>query len=159
MCLVIQLRLTLCDPLDYSLSASSVHEIFQAKIIEWVDIFLPQGIFPTQRLNPHFLCLLQCRWSLYPLSHQGSSSLSWKWKWSHSVKSDSLQSHGLQSTRLLCPWGFPGKSTGVGCHILPQGIFLTQGSNMGSCIAGRFFTNWATREAPDTVVVSFSFIL
>ena len=31
-----------------------------------------------------------------------------------SVMSDSLQPHGLQLTRLLCPWGFPGKSTGVG---------------------------------------------
>ena len=26
--------------------------------------------------------------------------------------------HGLQPTRLLCPWNFPGKSTGVGCHCL-----------------------------------------
>ena len=26
--------------------------------------------------------------------------------------------HGLQPTRLLCPWEFPGKSTGVGCHCL-----------------------------------------
>ena len=39
--------------------------------------------------------------------------------------------HGLQSTRLLCPWDFPGKSTGVGCHFLLQGIFLTQGSTPG----------------------------
>ena len=31
--------------------------------------------------------------------------------------------------RLLCPWDFPGKNTGVGCHFLLQGIFLTQGSN------------------------------
>ena len=30
---------------------------------------------------------------------------------------------------LLCPWNFPGKNTGVGCHFLLQGIFLTQGSN------------------------------
>ena len=32
-------------------------------------------------------------------------------------------------TRLLRPWDFLGKSTGVGCHFLLQGIFLTQGSN------------------------------
>ena len=31
----------------------------------------------------------------------------------------------------LCPWDFPGKSTRVGCHVLLQGIFLTQGSNLG----------------------------
>jgi len=46
-----------------------------------------------------------------------------------SVVSDSLQPHGLQPTRLLCPWNFPGKNTGVGCHFLLQGIFPTQGSN------------------------------
>ena len=34
----------------------------------------------------------------------------WKWKWSLSVVSDSSQPHGLQPTRLLCPWDFPGKS-------------------------------------------------
>ena len=28
--------------------------------------------------------------------------------------------HGLQPTRLLCPWDFPGKNTGVGCHFLLQ---------------------------------------
>ena len=39
-----------------------------------------------------------------------------KWKWSRSVVSDSSWPHGLQPTRLLCPWDFPGKSTGVGCH-------------------------------------------
>ena len=39
-----------------------------------------------------------------------------KWKWSRSVVSDSSRPHGLQPTRLLCPWDFPGKSTGVGCH-------------------------------------------
>ena len=32
-------------------------------------------------------------------------------------------------TKLLCPWDFQGKSTGVGCHFLLQGIFPTQGSN------------------------------
>ena len=28
--------------------------------------------------------------------------------------------------RLLCPWNFPYKNTGVGCHFLLQGIFPTQ---------------------------------
>ena len=34
-------------------------------------------------------------------------------------------------TKLLQPWDFPGKSTGVGCHFLLQGIFPTQESNPG----------------------------
>ena len=43
---------------------------------------------------------------------------------------DSLQSHGLELTRLLLPWNFPVKSTGVACHFLLQRIFPTQGSNL-----------------------------
>ena len=37
-----------------------------------------------------------------------------------SVVSNSQQPHGLSATRLLCPWDFPGKNTGVGCHFLLQ---------------------------------------
>ena len=46
-----------------------------------------------------------------------------------SVVSDSSQPHGMWPTRLLCPWDFPGKNTGVGCHALLQEIFPTQESN------------------------------
>ena len=48
---------------------------------------------------------------------------------SHSVVSSFLQLSGLESTRLLCPWNFPGKNTGVGSHSLLQGIFPAQGLN------------------------------
>ena len=34
-------------------------------------------------------------------------------------------------TGLLCPWNFPGKNTGVGCHFLLQWIFPMQGLNLG----------------------------
>ena len=56
----------------------------------------------------------QEHWSGLPLPspmHESEKS-----KWSRSVVSNSLQPHGLQPTRLLHPWDFPGKSTGVGCH-------------------------------------------
>ena len=43
-------------------------------------------------------------------------SFSSVWKWSHSVVSDPQRRHGLQPSRLLCSWDFPGKSTGVSCH-------------------------------------------
>ena len=39
--------------------------------------------------------------------------------------------NGLQPDRLLCPWNFPGKNTGVVWHSLLSGIFPTQGSNRG----------------------------
>ena len=50
----------------------------------------------------------------------------WKWSESHSVVSDSLWPHGLDS-----PWNSPGQNTGVGSLSLLQGIFPTQGSNPG----------------------------
>ena len=49
-----------------------------------------------------------------------------KWKWSHLVVSDSMRPCGLQPTRLLHPWDFPGKNTGAGCHcLLPYTSYST----------------------------------
>ena len=49
---------------------------------------------------------------------------------SYSVMLDSLGPHGLQPTR-FCPWDLLAKNIGVDCCFLLQGIFLTQGSNLG----------------------------
>ena len=46
----------------------------------------------------------------------------------------------MDCSRLLHLWDSPGKNTGVGCHSLPQGIFLTQGSNAGLLHHSGFFT-------------------
>ena len=48
---------------------------------------------------------------------------------SHSVMSDSLRLHDCSPPGSSVH--FPGKNTGVGCHSLLQGIFLTQGLHMG----------------------------
>ena len=50
-----------------------------------------------------------------------------KWKWSRSVVSNSSRPHGLQPTRLLCPWDFPGKNTGVECR---RGLHIFLGHYM-----------------------------
>ena len=71
-CVVSQLCPTLHDPMDCTCSppGSSVHEILQARILEWVvSHSLLQRIFLTQGWN---LGLLHCRWILHCLSHQGS---------------------------------------------------------------------------------------
>ena len=47
-----------------------------------------------------------------------------------SVVSDSLWPYRLEPTKLLCPWGSPGKNTRVGCHFLLQGIFPTPELNL-----------------------------
>jgi len=64
----------------------------------------------------------QEHWSGLPLPSPMHESE--KWKWNHLVVSNSLRPHGLQLTRLLCPWDFPGKSTGVGCHLPLCHLFL-----------------------------------
>ena len=62
----------------------------------------------------------------------------------------SVQPYGPELARLLCLRDSPGKNTGVGCHALLQGIFLTQDSNLGlmppTLVAG-FFSTSATQEA------------
>ena len=101
---------TLRDPMDCSLPGSSVHGIFQARVLEWGAIAKWSQIvwqFLKNLKQNYHMCVLSC-----------------------SVVSNSLQLHGLYPARLLCPWDFPGKNTGVGCHSLLQGIFLTQGLNL-----------------------------
>ena len=56
-----------------------------------------------------------------------------KWKWNRSVVSNSSRPHGLQPTRLLCPWDFPGKSIGVGCHCLIHHCFLRSINKASAC--------------------------
>ena len=74
---------TLHDPMDCSPPGSSVHGIFQARVLEWGATAslspilehknsLLQGIFPTQESNPG---LLDCRQILHHLSHQGNPDL------------------------------------------------------------------------------------
>ena len=62
----LQSCLTLCDLLDYGLPGSLVHGILQATHGLGCHALF-QGIFPTRGLNPHLLCLLHCKWILYPL--------------------------------------------------------------------------------------------
>ena len=89
---------------------------------------LLQGIFPTQGWN---LGLLHCR-QIFLLSEPPGMPLTSVCAGSvASVMYDSLRLYGLQPSRLFCPWNSLGKNTRVGCHFLLQGIFLTQGSNLG----------------------------
>ena len=65
---LLQLCLTLCNPMDCSPSSSSVHEILKARILKWFAMPSSRGSSqPRDRT-----CLLHCRQILYPLSHLGS---------------------------------------------------------------------------------------
>ena len=69
-CVCAQLCPTLWS-MDWSPPGSSVHSIFQSRILEWVAISFSRGFFPTQGLKPHLLRLLHCRHILY-------HSITWK---------------------------------------------------------------------------------
>ena len=68
-CTLYMLRscLILCDPMNCSLPSSSVHGIFQARILEWVAIPFSRDL-PDPRIEPS--SALQA--DSFPLSHQGS---------------------------------------------------------------------------------------
>ena len=69
-----------------------------------------------------FSIMLCCMLSIYiSITNSQSQSVS------HSVVSDSLWPHGLKPARPLCPWDFPGKNSGVGCHFLLQENLLDSG--------------------------------
>ena len=87
-----------------------------------------------------------------------------KWKWSRSVVSDSSWPPGLQPSRLLRPWNFPGKSTGVGCHCLLRCIHcpvwnrwrvgnccMPQGAQLGALWWLRG-VSWGGREAQEVYI-------
>ena len=73
--------------------------------------------------------------------------------------SDSLQPCGLKPARLLRPWDFQGKNTGVGCHFLLQGIFPSQGLNLwllGLLHRRRILYHWVNEEAHIQLLTDYS---
>ena len=126
---------TLCDPIDGSPPGSPIPGILQARTLEWVAISFCNAW--KWKVKVKVLSCVRLFATPWTVAHQAPPSMGFprqeywsglpfpsamheseKWKWSHSVVSDSLRPHGLQPTRFLRPWDFPGKSTGVGCHCL-----------------------------------------
>ena len=81
-----------------------------------------------QLLFGHLL-LLTARWAMPPL-RCAPASLPGRWPALMLCQSYlTVRPHGLEPTRLPCPWDSPGKNAGVGCRFLLQGIFPTQRLN------------------------------
>ena len=70
--------------------------------------------------------------------------------------SDSVRSHRRQPTRLLCPWDSPSENTGVGCHFLLQGIFPTQGLNLGLLHCRQMLCHLSHQGSPPSAEVAGS---
>ena len=85
----------------------------------YADIEMQFSIYHLTQMSMYF-CLFVCDRKV-PINSF--------YKEDHSVMFNSWQTH--EPTRLPCPWNSPGRNTGVGCHFLLQGIFLTQEWNPG----------------------------
>ena len=72
-CMHAQSCLTLCDPLDCSVPDSTVHRIFQAKILEWVAISFSKDL-PNPGIKSEFPASPALQADSLWLSHQGSPS-------------------------------------------------------------------------------------
>ena len=75
MCEISVLSKTLCDPMDCSLPGSSVHGIFQARILEWAAISYCMGSDSWSRNRTCISCIE--RGILYRWPHLGSSLVPW----------------------------------------------------------------------------------
>ena len=106
-----QLCLTLCNPMDCSPSGSSLHGIFQARILKQRCHFLHQGIFPTQGLNPCLLSLLNWPADSLPLHHLGKALSHFQ---------DLEYQRDFQEVANLCQWGIfyaQTPMTGIFCQL------------------------------------------
>ena len=133
-CLVAQPCLTLCNPLDYSPQSYPVHELFQARILEWVAISSFRGS-SWPRDQTHISCV-SCISDRFLTAKAPGNWKKESEKWSCSVVSDSLRPHGPYQARIL-QWvaiSFSRTSS------------QPRGWTQVSCIVGRCFNLWATRE-------------
>ena len=125
-------------------------------ISRWMDkddaVHISSGILPSHKKEwNHAICsnvnghrYYYPKWSKsekpYHTILYGITYSERKWK---SVVPASLQPHGLNS-----PWNSPGQNIRMGSHFLLQGIFLTQGSNLGLPHCRQILYHLSTREAP-----------
>ena len=133
----------LCDPKNYT-----VHGIVQARILEWVIFPFSRGSSQPRDWTQvsHIVGRFFTNWATREAQEY--------WSGSSFPSPANLPNPGIEprSPALWAdslptePQGKP-KNTGVGSLSLLQRIFLTRNRTGDSCIAGGFFTNWATREA------------
>ena len=137
----LQLFLTLCNPMDCSPPGSSVHGIIPAGILEWVAISSSRKS-SQPRDQTHVSCLAG---EFFTTEPSGKLSVSFLTKTlilhyqgptftalciCVHTQLCSTRSDPMEPTRLLCPWDYPSKNTGVCCHFLLQRVLLTQGLNL-----------------------------
>ena len=180
MCLVTQSCLTLCDPVDCNPPGSYVQGDSPSKNTRVGCQALLQRMFLTQWLNPGLLHCEQILyhlihqgspriqdWELYPFFRGYSQcrnqtgcpalqvdSLPTKLsgKPNNNIPNPGIKPRSPTLQADSIPAELPGnpKNTGMGSLPLLQGFSQPRNQTRVSCVAGGFFTSWATREAQDS---------
>ena len=160
--------------LPYCLSKSSHGEERDFFLVLYV--YSPFGLWPHAMTLPHYLLKIvsldtvkvECRVSTYKFGGDKIQSMAGRhiimneklhdYLHACSVMPNSLWPCGLECIRLLCPWESPGKSTGMLCPAILQGIFPSQGSHLGLLylLHRRVSTTESPREALMTAWIGTS---
>ena len=136
----------LCDPMDCSLPGSSVHRILQARILEWAVV--PSSRGSSRIMDQPHVCYVFLRWHVgsLPLAPPGKPVQSWQslniyFAWRCLV---------VQSCPTLCNpmWILQARILEWVARPSSRGSSWPKNQTRVSCLADRFFTSWATREAP-----------
>ena len=132
--------------MGYSLPGSSVHEILQARMLEWVAMPSSTGIFLNQRLNPHLLWILHWQAGSLPLAPPGKP-----------VWSTGGEKRGSFSFRRLCSWTSRLHSLPTFfSHLPPSIVSSPELGEMGGCLRG---AGRGKKPAAPTILSLFDFPL
>ena len=123
--------------MDYSPPGSSVHGILQARILKWVAISSSRGSSrPMDRTRVSWIAgrFFTTESPGKPIKEERSLDflrLFYAVLCLIAQSCPTLQPHGLQPARFLCPWRFSSQEYWSGLPCPPQGIFPTKGLNPG----------------------------
>ena len=128
-CVHVQSCPNLCDPMDYSLPGSSVHGIFQVRILQWVAISSSRGSSQSRDQN-----CVSCIADALPLSQQGSpiDTNILRWLFLKRDKWDLIRLNSFPGNSLAVQWlGLHTSSAGDMGSILGLGIKIPQAKQCG----------------------------